>query len=133
MDPDCIRTRSSRGAHAGYSTQIVVDDGNGMIVSSDVVAESGDSGQFAQQIERAAETLGKQPDNAVADAGYHNCRELKKVHEQGISVVVPSPLHNSKNPEDRYHREGFVYDREEDVFTTYAKNGIERQYWHVTY
>ena len=116
-DPDSIRTRSGRGAHAGYSAQIAVDDKNGLIANADVVAKSEDQGQFAEQVQSATETLGKQPESAVADAGYYNPQELKKVHEQGTSVVVPSPIHNIQKPGDRYHREGFTYDRERDEFT----------------
>lgn len=116
-DPDSIRTRSSRGAHAGYSAQIAVDNKHGLIANTDVVARSEDQGQFAEQVEAAAETLGKQPESAVADAGYHNPQELKKVHDKGTSVVVPSPTHNADEPEDFYHRKGFVYSSERDEFT----------------
>jgi transposase len=116
-DPDSIRTRSGRGAHAGYNAQLAVDDKHGLIANADVVVKSEDTVQFADQIHDAAETLGKQPESAVADAGYYSPQELKKVHDKGISVVVPSPIHNASRPVDRYRRDGFTYDHERDEFT----------------
>ena len=56
-DPDCVRIHSRQGSHAGYSAKIVVDDNNGLIVNSDVVAKNNDLGQFTSQILEAREVL----------------------------------------------------------------------------
>jgi len=95
-DRDCVKFKSRQGSHAGYNAQIVVDDANGLIVSSDVVSESNDLRQFANQIEQANETLENDCEIACADAGYANTSELKKVDERGISVIVPTAKQASK-------------------------------------
>ena len=90
VDPDCTKMHSRQGNHAGFNSQIVVDEKHGLIVSSDVVNENNDKHQFADQIDQANEVLGKKCDTACGDAGYDNIEELEKVDKQGIKVVVPS-------------------------------------------
>ena len=58
-DPDSVRVGSRKGSYAGYSAEIAVDSKHGLIVSSDVVAENNDIHQFAKQVNKANETLGK--------------------------------------------------------------------------
>lgn len=103
MDPDSIRTRSSRGAHACYNAQIVVDEKNGLIIDSEISQKPNDVELFAEQMDAAIDCIGVSPKNVVADAGYHNIKELKNISEKGISVIVPT-----KESGDRHHREGFV-------------------------
>jgi len=89
-DPECVNVKGRQGTHAGYNSQIVVDEKYGLIVNSDVVNENNDRNQFSDQIEQANETLDKKCENACADAGYANTQELKKIHGQNINVIVPS-------------------------------------------
>ncbi|MCX5991438.1 MAG: transposase [Chloroflexi bacterium] len=42
VDKECTRTNSVQGTHAGYNAQVVVDDGNGLIVSCDAVGANND-------------------------------------------------------------------------------------------
>ncbi|MFH1823674.1 MAG: hypothetical protein ABH873_00390, partial [Candidatus Firestonebacteria bacterium] len=49
IDKGCTRINSLSGSHAGYNTQIVVDEKHGIIVNSDVVSENNDVNQFAEQ------------------------------------------------------------------------------------
>ena len=49
-DADCVRIHGLQGSHAGYNSQIVVDDQHGMIVHSEVVSANNDLGQFSDQI-----------------------------------------------------------------------------------
>lgn len=117
-DPDCIKVKGRQGIHAGYNSQIVVDEKHGFIVHSDVVSESNDLGQFAHQINRANGTLGKKCNNACSDAGYANTERLKEIQDQGITVIVPSQkqaLH-SREPHP-FDKEQFSYDSQNDCYT----------------
>jgi len=117
-DPECTKFRSNQGSHAGYNVQSVVDEKHGLIISSDVVNENNDLHQFADQIEQAHETLGKQCDIACADAGYADVNELEKIDSQGIKVIVPSAKQAERvkrsHPFDKSH---FKYDKANDSYT----------------
>jgi len=115
-DPETERVHSTHGSFAGYNGQIVVDDKHGLIVSSDVVSDNNDTGQFADQIEQANEILEKPCENACADAGYSNADELEKVDAQGIQVVVPSSRQASGKEPDTFDRTRFQYNAKEDCY-----------------
>jgi len=115
-DPDCTRVKGRQGTHAGYNSQIVVDEKQGLIVSADVVNESNDVNQFARQINQANATLGKPCQNACADAGYANTRELKKIDDQHIAVIVPTikQAHGKEPPP--FDKSRFRYDADNDRY-----------------
>ena len=115
-DPDCVKVKSRQGTHSGYNGQIVVDEKHGLIVNSDVVSESNDSNQFANQIEQAKEVLGKRCENACADAGYTGADDLKKIDEQGIYVIVPSQEQVHNLPSPPFDKEQFGYDVQNDCY-----------------
>lgn len=129
-DADCIKFKSRQGSHAGYNGQIVVDEKHGLIVSSDVVNQSTDINQFAVQIDNANSNLGKKCTTACADAGYADTEELKKIDDQGITVVVPSQKqaahHEKSNP---FTKEYFTYDAQKDNYT--CPQGHELSYQRV--
>src|SRR5213593_2655496 len=115
-DPDCALMSSVQGSHASYNVQGVVDEKYGLIVHAEAVSETSDINQFAEQIDKANQTLSKPCEVAVADAGYADTEELKKIDEQGIEVVVPSQrqaLHEEEGPFSKSH---FRYDQEQDCY-----------------
>jgi transposase len=115
-DPDCAIMHSIQGSHASYNVQSVVDDKHGLIVHAEAVSETSDLNQFAEQIDRANDVLGKPCEVACADAGYADTEELKKIDAKGIKVVVPSQrqaLHKEEGPFSKSH---FRYDREQDCY-----------------
>ena len=116
-DTDAIKMKSRQGTHAGFNTQIVVDGKNGLIASADVTNDSNDREQFSNQINQAIETLGIKPNSAVADAGYSNVNDLKKIEDEEIEVVVPSQKQAEKNPkDDPFGKDKFTYDAERDEY-----------------
>jgi len=115
-DPDCTRINSLQGSHAGYSLQSVVDEKHGLILSAEVVSENNDLGQFAQQIDQANEVLEKKCKVACADSGYASTRELEKIAEQGIKVIVPSQRQASLRKPTLFAKEHFSYDRVNDGY-----------------
>ena len=97
VDPDSTVVNSIHGSHTCYNVQSVVDEKHGLIVNTDVVSRNNDYSQFAEQINQATETLGKQCLIACADAGYTNIENVKKLHDRGVHVVAPSKKQASKN------------------------------------
>lgn len=115
-DPDCALMHSVQGSHASYNVQAVVDDKHGLIVHAEAVSDTSDVNQFAVQIEKANEVLDKPCEVAVADAGYADSEELKKIDDQQIKVVVPSQrqaLHQEERPFSKSH---FRYDAKQDCY-----------------
>lgn len=116
VDSECTRINSIQGTHAGYSVEAVVDEKHGLIVSSDVVGENNDLGQFANQINQANEVLGSKCEVACADSGYANTEELEKIDKQGINVIVPSQRQASGREAKAFDKENFRYDSKRDCY-----------------
>ena len=108
-DPECIRIRKGRNFHAGFNFQSVVDEKEGLILSTDVVRETNDLNQFACQIEQANQTLDTKCLIAVADCGYASTDELEKIDKQGIKVIVPSQRQALRNEPSLFAKEHFAY------------------------
>lgn len=117
-DPDCVKVKGRQGIHAGYSSQIVVDDKHGLIIHSDIVSKSNDLNQFAEQINQANATLEQNCKTACADAGYANTDKLKEIHDKGITVIVPSKKQAHHNKDIKpFDKENFRYDPKGDSYT----------------
>lgn len=125
-DSECVKVKSRQGTHAGYNGQITVDGKYDLIVSCDVVSESTDTGQFANQIEQANEVLGKECEVACADAGYANTEEEKKIDDKGITVIVPTTKQVHGKPNREFGKGRFKYDRERDSYK--CPEGYELKY-----
>ena len=118
-DPDCVNARSRQGSHACFNVQSTVDEKNGLIVNVDVVAENNDLQQFDNQIEQAADVLGKYPDTACGDSGYSNASLLKKTLEKDIDVIVPSARQITKEKtqkDEPFGKDKFRYDAENNHY-----------------
>lgn len=123
-DQDAVRIHSRQGNHAGYNAQCVVDNQNGMIVNTDVVSESSDIKQFANQIDQANEVLGNSCKVACSDAGYNDYGELKKIVAQKIKVVIPSQQqanHSSLSPFDKAN---FKYNQKKNYYLCPCKKRL---------
>jgi len=116
VDKECTRTNGVHGTHAGYNTQLVTDDKNGLIVSSDVVATNNDLGQFSKQIDKAQEETGMKCEVAVADSGYAWTDDLAKIDRQGIQVIVPRQRAVSGKPIGEFDKRNFLYDTRKDCY-----------------
>jgi len=116
IDPDCRVMKSIHGSHASYNTQLVVDEKNGMIVHSDVVNDTSDVNQFAEQVNNAHTVLDKPCSTACADAGYADTEELKKIDDQHIAVIVPSQKQSLHKELPPFHKEYFRYDAKKNCY-----------------
>lgn len=116
-DPDAVNFNGREGSHTGYNGQIVVDEKNGLIVNSDVVNRNNDRNEFSNQIKNTNEILGKNCKIAVADAGYSNSDEIKKIHDQVIDVIIPSQKNVQKTAISEFDKQNFEYNEDKDIYT----------------
>jgi len=115
-DPDCNKVKGRQGVQAGYNMQSVVDDQNGLVVSTDVVSDNNDLNQFSSQVNQANETLATSCQTACADAGYANTDELKIIDDQQIQVVVPSQKQATEAALGPFDKAKFTYDSANDCY-----------------
>ena len=129
-DNESINFKSRQGSHTGYNVQTTVDEKNGLIVNSDVVAENNDINQFSEQIKKANEVLGKECKIACADAGYSNVSNLESTVEKGIEVIVPNQKQAAHKPKasNTFDKENFKYDKERNCYI--CPEGKELKYEH---
>jgi hypothetical protein len=125
-DPDSALMKSVQGSHASYNGQSVVDDKKGLIVHADVVSDTSDLNQFAQQVTQAEAVVRKQCQVASADAGYADTEELEKIGQQGTRVIVPSQRQALHKPEKPFSKSVFSYDKEQNCY--YCPEGHKLAY-----
>jgi transposase len=100
-----------------YNAQAVVDSKNGLIVSAEVVNESGDAQQLVPMIESVKETTGRVAEDNVADGGYGTAEQIGTADEKGYNVLVnlTGKANLTQREDDPYHASNFKYDKEKDV------------------
>jgi transposase len=91
-DPECTSIKKGKNFYAG-----------------DVVRETNDLNQFATQINKANQTLDTKCQIAVADCGYASTKQLEKIDNQGIKVIVPSQRQALRKKPSLFAKEHFVY------------------------
>ena len=115
-DPDSALMNSVQGSHASYNGQSVVDDKNGLIVHADVVGDTSDVNQFAQQITQAEAVVEKQCQAACADDGYADTEELDKIDQRGTKLIVPSQRQALHKPGKPFSKSAFSYNKEQNCY-----------------
>lgn len=117
-DPDSRIMKGRQGSHSSYNTQVVTDEKNGLIVSSDVTCSNNDLNQLSKQINQADQTLQKPSDTVCADAGYSSLDDMAPLVEGGKQVVVPTNKQVQKTGIDNpFAPENFTYNEETDTYT----------------
>jgi transposase len=128
-DPDCKILRGRQGSHAGYNTQAVVDDSQGLLASLEAVSHATDHHQMKEQVDNAEENLDISCKNACADAGYHDVDALKPLVQGDKMIIVPSNRQALRKPsEDTFGKDAFIYNREKDTYTCPAGEEMYRSY-----
>lgn len=128
-DPECVKVKGRQGTHAGYNAQIVADEKHGLIVSSDVVNESNDIKQFANQMNQAQENLGRKCEISCGDAGYSNVDVLKTADDEGQKVIVPSQKQAHDTPAKEFEKSQFQYDAGKDSYVCPQGNALPYSYF----
>lgn len=115
-DKESASFNGIHGAGCGYNAQVVVDDKYGLIVNADTVSAGNDCGQMSGQIEQAASVLGKAPAIAVADAGYSDISDLKRLDEHNIQLIVPNKAQVNDKKVGEFDKKNFIFDAETDRY-----------------
>jgi len=115
-DPECATMNSHNGTYAGYNAQVVVDEKNALIVSTDAVSDNNDLNQFASQIDQANRVLNNPCKTACADSGYSSAEELIKIDKKDIAVIVPSQRQASGKERGELHKNSFRYDKDNNCY-----------------
>lgn len=116
-DKDSVRINGRHGSGCGYSGHFVTDEKHGLIISSDVVSQNNDSNQFSKQVKQAEDVLNTTCKCVVADAGYHDLKELQPIAKRNTKVLVPTQRQASNKKAGTYSKESFAYNVEEDTYT----------------
>jgi len=132
-DPDCVKTKSRQGTHAGYNAQITTDKKHGLIVNSETAPSSQDYNQLSIQAGKAALMLEHKPKTIVTDCGYYSLKDIAKV-DNDITVVMPSIKQAQENkglhPLKPFIKERFTYDSSQDKYI--CPEGKELTYAHAS-
>lgn len=105
-DPDAVFVKTRRGFVTGYSAETAVvatrrdptGPGGRLIVATEVIPSSVDTGQLAPMIAQAEANLGERVGVTVADAGYNSRLDLLAADALGAPVLVPERVHQAVNP-----------------------------------
>jgi hypothetical protein len=92
-DPDSRNVKSPRGYVQGYNAQAVADE-NQVVIAAEVNADSPDFGHLEPMVNAARAELEdagvtEQPEIVVADAGYWHQKQMERVIDKGIQVLIP--------------------------------------------
>jgi len=116
VDPESGIMKGPQGSGAYYAVQTVVDDGHGLIVGTDAVAEANDSHQLSGQVLAAEDNLKRGCRAACGDSGYANLEEFEKLESAERKVIVPAKSQVSRRPVKPFSKSEFTYDPESDGY-----------------
>lgn len=114
-DPDARFMKTSEGGkRLSYNSHIVVDKGQ-MIVAADVNNCADDSVHLQSMIESSQQHVVLPPGQVLADGGYYSGNNVKYAALSGIDLYLPV-TRTGRVPDNRYHRDAFVYDKLTDSY-----------------
>jgi len=133
-DPEAHRMRNGEGGTApSYNLQLVTDSAQGMIVNVDATTEGVDHHQLAPALERCEQTLGRRPQQVVADGNYTHHASVEAAADCGVDFYGSWQESWKPGERDAQGRSGaflasaFPYDAERDCFTCPAGQTLTHQ------
>ena len=72
----------------GYNVQVVMDYKEKFIICNEVTDEANDIGSLYRTIKKQQEETDLKPENVLADSGYNNIIDIKKLESEAINVYV---------------------------------------------
>jgi transposase len=101
-DLDSRPVKTPRGFIQGYNAQAVADE-NQIVVAADVICGNPDVGQLEPMIRAAghelrAAGLADAPTAVLADAGYWDGGQIRRLRADGMTVLVPPDAFGAKTP-----------------------------------
>lgn len=114
-DPDA-RLLNKRGQSLqGFNVQVATDDRHHLIAASDVTCDPNDLKQLKPMSEAVKQALAVEQIDVLADAGYHDLRQIRDSVAAGITPYISEPPQRSKSGQ-RFSASEFVYDAEDDRY-----------------
>ena len=106
-DEDANLLPTRRGKCAAYNVQYVADADNHFIVGAIVTDDHNDKGSLYKSIKHVTETTGSKPQQILADAGYTNYQDIKRLIEEVTDEVY---VCTQRSVQDAY-RDDIRFDR----------------------
>lgn len=112
-DPESRFIESSTGGRTpSYNAQAALDTKSRMAVSGHVTKAPSDGNELPRILEEIAENTGQNPQEALADRGYHGFDGLRELEERRIIGYIPQPKDRSSS----LPRESFRYEESEQAY-----------------
>jgi transposase len=117
-----VDTRLMQGADGGNMVGLNIQgatDAKHYLIADFEVTNEGDRHALYGVATSAKETLGVETLTALADKGYHSGTELAACEQADIITLVASQQYFVPKavPDERYNKEHFIYDKEQDCYT----------------
>ena len=87
-DPESRIMKTSQGFDQCYNGQIAVDEGSQMIVATGLTNCAADNGELLPLLDRTHATLGSQPAEVLADAGYRGEPTLQTLETRQVTAYI---------------------------------------------
>jgi len=133
-DPEAHVMRNGEGSTVpSYNVQLLTDTAHGLIVNVDATTEGIDHHQLAPALERCEQTLGRLPQQVVADGNYTNHASVEAAANCGVDFYGSWQESWKPSERDAQGRSGaflasaFPYDAERDCFTCPAGQTLTHQ------
>jgi len=133
-DPEAHVMRNGEGGTVpSYNVQLLTDTAHGLIVNVEATTDAVDHHQLAPALERCEQTLGRLPQQVVADGDYTNHASVQAAADCGVDFY--GSWQESWKPRERdaqgrsaaFLASSFPYDAERDSFTCPAGETLTRQ------
>ena len=125
-DPEARIMKQNDGGYApSYNVQLTTDAKQTVIVSVEVTQEGGDAEQLQPAMERLQQETGRVPQQALADGGYTNRRNIVAMARAGIDLIGPplegqvqkQTLYQIRGVAPEYRPEAFAFDAGANQYT----------------
>ena len=133
-DPEAHVMRNGEGGMVpSYNVQLLTDTAHGLIVNVEATTDAVDHRQLAPALERCEQTLGRLPQQVVADGDYTNHASVQAAADCGVDFYGSWPESWKPGERDAQGRRGeflgsaFPYDAEQDSFTCPAGETLTHQ------
>lgn len=87
-DPESRIMKTSSGFEQCYNGQIAVDEESQLIVSTVLTNNAADNGQLIAVLDRAKASLGSDPQQVLADAGYRAEETFTALEQRGVDAFI---------------------------------------------
>jgi transposase len=133
-DPEAHVMRNGEGGKVpSYNVQLLTDTTHGLIVNVEATTDAVDHHQLAPALERCKQTLGRHPQQVVADGDYTNHVSVQAAADCGVDFYGSwqeswrSGERDAQGRSAAFLASAFPYDAERDCFTCPAGERLTHQ------